>query len=76
MNTTWRRFQLTWIIIKLLPPHIAYEECTKDARELNLAVCGSELVGLIPLEAMLMAADYYIEKENLFILDEQQKIRW
>lgn len=60
---------------KITPPHIAFEECAKDARELNLAACGSELVGLIPLEAMLMAADYYIEKENLFILDEKQKIR-
>lgn len=60
---------------KISPPHIAFEECVKDAREMNLAVCGSELVGLIPLEAMLMAADYYIEKENLFILDERQKIR-
>ncbi|HEY3251494.1 MAG TPA: cyclodeaminase/cyclohydrolase family protein, partial [Ignavibacteria bacterium] len=36
---------------------------------------GSELVGLIPLEAMLMAATYYIQKEALFILDEKQKIR-
>ena len=60
---------------KITPPHVAFEECAKDARELNLAVCGSELVGLIPLEAMLTAADYYIEKENLFILDEKQKIR-
>jgi len=60
---------------KITPPHIAFEECVKDAREMKLAVCGSELVGLIPLEAMLMAADYYIEKENLFILDENQKIR-
>lgn len=42
---------------------------------MKLAVCGSELVGLIPLEAMLMAAEYYIQKENLFILDEMQKIR-
>lgn len=57
------------------PPHVAFEECAKDARELNLAVAGSELVGLIPLEAMLMAADYYIERENLFIIDERQKIR-
>ena len=56
-------------------PHIAYEECKKDAKELNVGVAGSELVGLIPLEAMLMAADYYIEQENLFVLDEQQKIK-
>ncbi len=59
---------------KITPPHIAFEECKKDAKELNVGVCGSELVGLIPLEAMLMAADYYIEKENLFIIDEKQKI--
>jgi glutamate formiminotransferase/formiminotetrahydrofolate cyclodeaminase len=38
-------------------------------------VAGSELVGLIPLEAVLMAAEYYMKKENLFILDEPQKIR-
>lgn len=60
---------------KITPPHMAFEECVIDAKELNLAVCGSELVGLIPLEAMLMAAEYYIKKENLFILDEKQKIR-
>jgi len=59
---------------KVTPPHIAFEECKKDAKKMKVAVCGSELVGLIPLEAMLMAADYYIKKENLFILDERQKI--
>ncbi len=58
----------------ITPPHVAFEECVRDAKELNLAVAGSEIVGLIPLEAMLLAADYYIEKENLFILDEKQKI--
>lgn len=57
------------------PPHIVYEECVKDAKEINIAAAGSELVGLIPLEAMLMAADYYIKKENLFIIDEKNKIR-
>jgi glutamate formiminotransferase/formiminotetrahydrofolate cyclodeaminase len=60
---------------RVTPPHVAFEECVKSARELNLAVAGSELVGLIPLEAMLLAADYYVERENLFILDERQKIR-
>ncbi|CAN5440131.1 hypothetical protein BH10BAC5_BH10BAC5_27600 [soil metagenome] len=59
----------------ITPPHIAYEEAVKDAKEMSVAVCGSELVGLIPLEAMLMAANYYIKKENLFILNEKQKIK-
>lgn len=56
-------------------PHVAFEEVAKDARELNLAVAGSEIVGLIPLQAMLMAAEFYMEKEHLFIIDEDQKIR-
>ncbi len=60
---------------KVTPPHIFYEEAKKDAKELNIGIGGSEIVGLIPLEAMLMAAEYYIEKENLFILDESQKIQ-
>ncbi|NOX34832.1 MAG: glutamate formimidoyltransferase [Deltaproteobacteria bacterium] len=57
------------------PPHVLFEEVKKDAEKLNVAVTGSEIVGVVPLEAILMAADYYIEKENLFILDEDQKIR-
>lgn len=36
---------------------------------------GSQLVGLIPKKAMLDAAEYYIKKEKLFILEEEQKIR-
>ena len=57
------------------PIHILFEEVKKDAAELNVGVAGSEIVGLVPLDAMLAAADYYIHKENLFILDEDQKIR-
>ena len=40
-----------------------------------MAVVGSEIVGLIPLAPMLMAADYYVEKERLFVLHEHHKIR-
>lgn len=60
---------------KVTPMHIAYEEAKKDAQELKVGVAGTELVGLVPLEAIMMAADYYIEKENLFILEEAQKIK-
>lgn len=55
--------------------HSAFEECVNDARDLNVGVCGSEVVGLVPLEAMLIAADYYINKEKLLILHEDQKIK-
>eukprot|EP00093_Oithona_nana_P014865 14865.XXX_972284_975935_1 [CDS] Oithona nana genome sequencing. len=56
------------------PMHIAYEEAKKDATELNIPVTGSEVVGLLPLKALLDAAEYYMEKENLFILHEDQKV--
>lgn len=55
--------------------HTAFEEVKNEANLLNVATAGSELVGLVPLEAMLMAADYYMEKENLMIVDERQKIK-
>jgi glutamate formiminotransferase/formiminotetrahydrofolate cyclodeaminase len=57
------------------PPHVAFEACAEEARALRLAVAGSEIVGLVPLQAVLMAADHYIARENLFILDERQKVR-
>ncbi len=57
------------------PPHVLFEAVKKDAEKLHIAVAGSEIVGVVPLEAILMAAEYYIGKENLFILDEDQKVR-
>lgn len=36
---------------------------------------GSQLVGLVPLKALLDAAAFYCEKEKLFILEEEHRIR-
>ncbi len=55
--------------------HEVFEAVKEKAAELQVGVAGSELVGLIPLEAMLKAAEFYMEKENLFILDEDQKVK-
>lgn len=57
------------------PMHVVYEEAKKDAAELRLGVMGSEAVGLVPLGALLQAAEYYIQKEELFILEEEQKVQ-
>jgi glutamate formiminotransferase/formiminotetrahydrofolate cyclodeaminase len=57
------------------PPHVAYEAVVEEARKLKLAVAGSELVGLVPKDALLAAAEHYIRREGLFIVDERQKIR-
>jgi glutamate formiminotransferase / formiminotetrahydrofolate cyclodeaminase len=60
---------------RITPPHVLFEAVKAEAERLNIGVAGSEIVGLLPLEAMLMASEYYIQKENLFILEEDQKIR-
>lgn len=60
---------------RITPIHAVYEAIRNDASELGVAVAGSEIVGLVPLEAILQAAEFYIEQEGLFILDERQKVR-
>lgn len=54
--------------------HTVYEEVLKEATKLKLPVTGSEVVGLLPLQAMLDVANYYIQRESLFVLEEDQKI--
>ena len=55
--------------------HQSFEECQRDANEMQVATCGSQIVGLLPLESVLMAADYYIKKDKLLILEESQKVK-
>ncbi len=57
------------------PIHTLFEEVKKEASLLNVGVAGSEIVGIVPLESILMAADYYIAQEKLFVYEEDQKIR-
>ena len=45
------------------------------SQELNLGVCGSQIVGLVPQDALMAAADYYMQKEKLFLMEEEQKLR-
>jgi glutamate formiminotransferase/formiminotetrahydrofolate cyclodeaminase len=49
---------------KISPPHLVFDEAIKEAEQIGLRVTGSELVGLIPKEAMLMAGRYYLEKQG------------
>ena len=50
--------------ISITPVHIAYDEVWKKANERGVRVTGSELVGLIPLEAMLEAGRYFLRKQK------------
>jgi glutamate formiminotransferase / formiminotetrahydrofolate cyclodeaminase len=47
------------------PLHMVFEEASKKALERGMRVTGSELVGLVPLQAMLDAGRYYLEKQKL-----------
>lgn len=49
---------------KVTPVHKAFEEVCKSADKRGLRVTGSELVGLIPLDAMLEAGKYFLQKQG------------
>ncbi len=49
---------------KITSVHQAFDEVCKSAEKRGLRVTGSELVGLIPLEAMLEAGRHYLLKQN------------
>jgi glutamate formiminotransferase/formiminotetrahydrofolate cyclodeaminase len=46
--------------ISITSVHKAFDETVKAAADRGIRVTGSELVGLIPLQAMLDAADYFL----------------
>ncbi|HLU84566.1 MAG TPA: glutamate formimidoyltransferase [Vicingaceae bacterium] len=62
--------------ISITSMHVAFDETCKAAQERGLRVTGSELVGLIPLKAMLDAADYFlIKQERSLGCSEKEKIK-
>ncbi|NNL79695.1 MAG: glutamate formimidoyltransferase [Flavobacteriaceae bacterium] len=62
--------------ISITPMHIAFDETCESATRRGLRVTGSELIGLIPLKAMLDAADYYLSKQNRSLgISESEKIK-
>jgi glutamate formiminotransferase/formiminotetrahydrofolate cyclodeaminase len=50
--------------ISVTPVHIAFDEVCRKADARGLRVTGSELVGLIPLNSMLDAGRYFLEKQH------------
>lgn len=49
---------------KVSPPHEVFDKCCEIATELGLRVTGSEIVGLIPLDAMTTAGKHYLAKQG------------
>ncbi|HNK29422.1 MAG TPA: cyclodeaminase/cyclohydrolase family protein, partial [Ferruginibacter sp.] len=50
--------------INVTPVHIAFDEVCTRATARGVRVTGSELVGLIPLKAMLDAGKYFLQKQK------------
>lgn len=50
--------------IGITPVHVAFDEVCKRADSRGIRVTGSELVGLIPLKALLDAGKYFLRKQK------------
>lgn len=50
------------IDIDVTPIHAAFDACEESARQRGLRVTGSELVGLVPREAILEAGRHYLKR--------------
>ena len=58
------QFSMNLTNISITPVHIAFDETCKKAEARGIRVTGSELVGLIPLQAMLDAGKYFLRKQK------------
>ena len=74
-------YQMAQISVNLLnynvtPLHRVFEEAERLAAEFGVRVTGSELVGLIPLEAVLQVGRHYLRKQDGCIgVDEKELVR-
>ena len=64
MGVALEKYNITQVSMNLTnynitPLNIAFEEVKKEAERLGVDVNGSEIVGLVPLEAMLQAGRFY-----------------
>jgi glutamate formiminotransferase/formiminotetrahydrofolate cyclodeaminase len=69
MGVFLERLNIAQVSINLVdyertPPHVAFEEVKRQALSLGVDATGSEIVGLTPLAALLMAGRFYAEEER------------
>jgi len=70
MGVALEKYNITQVSINLTnyevtPLHVAFEEVKKEAKRLGVEVDGSEIVGLVPLEALLKAGRFYSDGKDL-----------
>lgn len=61
-NRAQMSFNLT--NIRTAPVHVVYDACVDMANERGLAVTGSEIVGMIPYEALAEAGQHYLARQG------------
>ena len=80
MGVYLKEHNITQISINLLnykvtPPHVAFEEVKRQAEKFGVCATGSEVVGLIPKEALLAAGRFYskelLEKQLIAVAVEK-----
>jgi len=54
--------------------HDVYEAVKKEAEKYDVHVSGSEIVGLVPMESLVIAGRFYNEKHDLGISDEDELV--
>jgi glutamate formiminotransferase/formiminotetrahydrofolate cyclodeaminase len=74
-------YQMAQISINLTncretPLHTVFEACCESADERGARVTGSELVGLIPLQPMLDAGKYFLQKQGLSAGVSEDELIW
>jgi glutamate formiminotransferase/formiminotetrahydrofolate cyclodeaminase len=58
------------------PMHQVFEACREEASARGMRVTGSEIVGLVPLEAMLAAGDYFLAAQGRSTaIPEQDRVK-
>ncbi len=61
---------------KVTSLHAVFDAAREEARKLGARVTGSELVGLVPLQALLDAGDHYLEQQGQTTgVPESQRVR-
>jgi len=54
--------------------HDVFEAVKEEAKKLGVEVTGSEVVGLVPKESLVLAGKFYSQKHNLKIINEEELV--
>jgi glutamate formiminotransferase/formiminotetrahydrofolate cyclodeaminase len=54
--------------------HDVFEAVKEEAEKLGVKATGSEIVGVVPIESLILAGKFYAKKEDLNISDEEELV--